>query len=164
MSLLTVHRLRELLSYDPDAGLFSWQFSRGPIRLGMQAGTVKDNGYVQIKVDGAFYRAHRLAWFYTHGEWPAHDIDHINGDRADNRLANLRCATRAENMQNARKARRNSKTGLLGASPSRGKGGGFRADIKVNGKQTVLGTFSSAQEAHEAYLTAKRVMHPMGTI
>lgn len=162
MSALTATRLREVLVYDSSAGQFRWLQSRGPILAGAIAGTKRANGYTQIRVDGRFYRAHRLAWLYIHGVWPSHDVDHINGDRDDNRIDNLRDVTRAENMQNERRARRNSKTGLLGASPN--TCGGYRADIKVNGRQTLIGVYPSAEQAHQAYLQAKRAMHPMGTL
>ena len=91
----------------------------------------------------------------------ASHVDHINGDTADNRWANLRPATRSENMQNRRVANSNSKTGLLGAKPSRNA---FRAQIKISGRCVNLGTFSSPEAAHAAYLTAKAELHPFSTL
>ena len=107
--------------------------------------------------------AHRLAWLYTHGKWPSKYIDHINGVKTDNRIANLREADNGENMQNQRRARRNSKTGLLGVRWNRASGN-YVAVITVNRHVINVGSFKTAEEAHEAYLRAKAELHEFGVI
>jgi hypothetical protein len=125
-------------------------------RAGDVAGTVNNNGYRLIRVGDGRYRAHRLAWLYTHGAWPTGEIDHINGIRDDNRLANLRDVTVSVNQQNRKRAASNGSTGLLGVSTAKAR---YRAAIALNGRTTYLGSFDTAEEAHAAYVTAKRELH-----
>lgn len=87
--MLTVERLRELLDYDPETGVFRWKEPRRKCRVGEVAGSLRKDGYVKIQVDGRFYQAHRLAWLCVYGVWPS-AIDHIDGNRANNAIANLR--------------------------------------------------------------------------
>ena len=159
---LTAERLREVLSYDADTGLFVWQAQRGCKRPGESAGTQTD-GYLQISVDGRLYKAHRLAWLYVHGAWPVDAIDHINGDRSDNRIANLRDVTLAINNQNRRCATAGKSSPLLGVSWY-AQTRRWRAQIQVAGKNRGLGYFDDPQAAHEAYLAAKRQLHAGGTL
>ena len=98
--ILTQERLKELLSYDPDTGLFVRLISKGGRGVGSIAGTPHSLGYINMAVQGKKYLAHRLAWFYVHGEWPSSEIDHINHKKSDNRIINLRGATRKDNMRN----------------------------------------------------------------
>lgn len=163
METLTHMRLKELLDYDPETGMFTWKISNrnSPIKIGSEAGTLDSGGYCQIKIDGTHYKAHRLAWLYVHNNWPKYQIDHINGIRADNRLANLRAATSSENSQNQRCANKDSKTGLLGIYPHGKK---YVAQIRLNGKTHRLGIFQTPEEAHEVYLKAKRELHSHCTI
>ena len=128
----------------------------------MKAGSVNDKGYIVIRCFGRLYHAHRLAWLLTHGAWPAGDIDHINGIRTDNRIANLRDVSRSVNQQNLKTARRDNQTGLLGVKKTRC--GTFEARINLNGRYVHLGTFPAAAEAHQAYITAKRKHHEGCTI
>lgn len=158
---ITAQRLRELVSYDAATGEFAWLVKRGNAELGSSAGYINSNGYRVIRLDGVRYRAHRLAWFFVHGVWPSENVDHINGDRADNRIANLRDITQAENLQNQKRAHNRSKTGLLGAWPS---GDRFQSCIRVNGKYHELGRFDTAEEAHAAYLAAKSKLHKFQTL
>ena len=95
--MLTAERLREVASYDPETGEFRWILPRKKVTVGAVAGTLSKRGYIDICSDVRVYKAHRLAWLYVHGAWPEALIDHINGDKADNRLANLRPATKSEN-------------------------------------------------------------------
>jgi len=106
--------VKELLDYDRETGNFYWK-PRPTINqryVGKRAGTNKD-GYVNIQINGKFVRAHRLVWLIEHGEWPDGDTDHINRNRADNRIENLRDATRSQNMRNARLPSTN-KSGIAG--------------------------------------------------
>lgn len=162
MTELTATRLRELFHYGPFTGAFTRLQSRGSAAAGPVRGIVHPQGYLRFNVDGKIYFAHRLAWLYVHGVWPAGHVDHINGDPADNRIINLREVTRSMNQQNQRRARADSSTGFLGVRNYRG--GRFKADIWTDGKTKHLGVFDTAEEAHQAYLQAKRELHPGCTI
>lgn len=159
--MITQPRLKELLSYDPDTGVFTWAVNRFRARVGMVAGSLHGEGYRKIKLDGIDYLEHRLAWLYVTGAFPQEDTDHINGNRADNRIVNLRDVSRTTNMHNERAPRTNGTSGFLGVSwvSSRKK---WRAKITVGSKRKTIGEFSSPEAAHEAYLNAKRVLHADG--
>lgn len=159
--MLTAERLRELLSYDPFTGLFTWRVSRGGMCAGMIAGTHDKDGYTQISIDSRLYKASRLAWFYIKGEWPGFEVDHRNTTRSDNSWDNLRQATNAQNKQNIRKAHADSKSGFLGVCANRGR---WQAEIQVNGKKKHIGYFDTPELAHAAYLEAKVELHPFQTI
>lgn len=145
---VTAERLREVLSYCPETGEFRWnwigKFNRF---VGKSAGCINGHGYRVILVDGRMYPAHRLAWLHVHGAFPAHQVDHINGNRSDNRIANLREATLVENVRN-RLRQSNNKSGYKGVSLKDGK---WRACICLNGKNTEIGRYGSAIEAARAY-------------
>ena len=154
--MLTQARLKELLHYDPSTGDFTWiGGSRTPI--GKRAGCLFDTGYIRIQIAGRFYRAHRLAWLYVTGAWPRHQIDHIDGQRDNNAFHNLRDVTAGVNSQNRRKAHPGSASGLLGVA--KGYKGQWNAYITAAGRSQYLGTYQTANEAHAAYLAAKRRMH-----
>jgi hypothetical protein len=141
--------LRALLSYYPESGDFIWNVAvNSRAQPSSIAGSLNQDGYLQIGIDGRRYYAHRLAWLHFYGELPTHGIDHINGDRADNRIANLRLATHAQNAANAKRCRTN-RSGLKGVSSSHGK---WRARISPKGKCLGLGTFNSPEDAHAAYV------------
>lgn len=163
MSELTAERLRELLDYDPKTGNFTWLCSRGTRIKGEIAGSRNPEGYIQIRADRGTYRAHRLAWLITHGVWPTNEIDHINGDRSDNRLENLRDVSRTTNSQNMRVAGSCSISGIMGAHWDE-TSNKFRARIRVAGKMIYLGRYTTPEEAHQAYVTAKRKLHEGNTL
>lgn len=151
--------LRRVLSYDQETGHFTRMVKTGPVtKVGSIAGTVDWQGYRRIRVASKRQvPAHRLAWFYVHGAWPEHPIDHINGNRDDNRLCNLRLTDAKQNAQNRTRVRRISKIGLLGVS--RCGSGKYQASFFADGKSRYLGVFLTAEEAHQAYLAAKRAHH-----
>lgn len=159
--MLTAERLREVLDYDAETGLFTRKEPRNRWKAGQVAGGETCHGYTGIKIDNRVYLAHRLAWLYVFGEWPSKGLDHLNGSRRDNRLVNLREATHAENAQNRRGARRGSAVDFIGVSRYRGV---FRAQIKTDGKNKHIGYFGTPEAAHEAYLDAKRKLHSHNTL
>lgn len=159
---ITADFVRELFHYDADTGVFTRRVTRQGLnaRVGDIPGTIKPNGYRVIWILGANHMAHRLAWLYMHGEWPKGHIDHINQDKGDNRIANLRVVTHTVNMHN-RTVNRNNRTGLRGVSFINGnKKKRFRAHIGFDGKTLHLGSFATAEEAHAAYCKAAAELHP----
>jgi hypothetical protein len=154
--ILTAQRLRELLHYDPATGIFTWRIGR---RSALKAGCFRSDGYLYITVDGRQRLSHRLAWLWMTSDWPSGTIDHIDGNPSNNRFENLRDVTIAENIQNRRKARVDSKTGVLGVSFDKRRNK-FRAAIKFEGRRLYLGQFVTAESAHAAYVEAKRRLHP----
>jgi hypothetical protein len=147
---LTAERLREVLSCNPETGLFTCKVSRGNIRAGSIAGIKRHDGYIRIYIDGRWYMAHRLIWLHAYGTWPEHEIDHVDGDKTNNRLCNLRLATTSQNNAN-RPVHKNNKCGFKGVALYRGK---WRSQIQVDGKNHHLGYFDTAEEAHAAYVAA----------
>lgn len=161
-SNLTHARLLELLHYHPGVGIFTNRITRHwSAQAGEIAGNVNALGYISIGIDGKPFLAHRLAWLYVHGVWPAGVIDHIDGDPGNNRIANLRDVSRKMNQQNMREAMKSSGTGLLGAYRN---GKRFKSSIQVDGRLRHIGHFATAEEAHAAYLEAKRKHHEGCTI
>lgn len=155
---LTQTYLKELLDYSPDTGFFRWKVAlTNSIKIGMVAGGNHRKGYGVIVINKKAYLSHRLAWLYMTGSFPIDCLDHINRNRYDNRFINLRLATRALNTQN-RAIGKNNKTGFLGVS-YRKDSGKYRAEIDLNKKTIVLGSFLTPQEASNAYLKAKRQLH-----
>lgn len=133
--------VKEKLTYSPETGLFHW-------KNGKQAGCKRRDGYLVIRVDGVLYYAHRLAWLMATGEAPKFVIDHINGQKTDNRICNLRDATRAQNAQNLKGAHSDSRSGLLGVQRNHS---GWQAVIWRNGARMCLGTFRTKEQASDTY-------------
>jgi hypothetical protein len=174
---LTAKQLRALLDYNPDTGLFRWKTGIDHWRAGLPAGTESRTGggkgkrpylvigigttsrkrYSYIGIRKKVYRAHRLAWLYVHGEWPDREVDHINGNGCDNRIANLRLATSIENACN-RGLRSNNTSGFKGVSwVKRAKKWGVHCG--VNGITYHIGNFDSLSEARAAYVEAAHRLH-----
>jgi hypothetical protein len=159
---LTLSQVCNLVRYDSETGLlYRTAFTPGT-RRGRDLGEIKckpnANGYFVIHVAGKRVYAHRLAWLLHYGCWPNASLDHINGNKADNRILNLRICDAATNQQNIRAAKSGSMTGLLGVSMDK-ESGKFMAQITHNRKNIHLGRFESADLAHAAYLGAKRAIH-----
>ncbi len=150
----TAEWLRENMVYVPETGTFMWKV-RGPGKtVGKVLGKVNSLGYSQIKVQGVIYYAHRLAWFYTNGEWPKHQVDHIDGDKMNNAIVNLRDCTAAQNS-----ARRKVSAKI---APARGvfpHGAGFVARIHHGGVRHYLGYFSTLEAAKAAYAAKATEIH-----
>ena len=157
MTTLTYDRLRDVLNYDAHTGVFTWRTKTSrKVVVGREAGTLKPNGYVSIRIDSRAYYAHRLAWCYVHGDWPDEEIDHTNGTRTDNRIANLRQASRKQNMENRVQA--TGKSGYRGVCWLEANQK-WRASIVHNRKNIYLGLFSTAEEASAAYHEAAAFFH-----
>jgi len=164
MDTLTADYLRKILHYAPDTGLFTWRVSpRRNISCGQLAGSFNSDGYLQISIHNRSYKAHRLAWLYTFDRWPICEIDHINGDKSDNRIENLRDVSRNENQHNTRRARAHNASGFLGVGLHK-QTGKWRARIRVNKNLTHIGLFNTPEEAHQAYIVAKRKLHAACTL
>jgi hypothetical protein len=150
---LTQARVKEVLHYEPSTGLFTWLVSLSfSSEVGNVAGGIDDRGYRRICVDQQRHRAHRLAWLYTYGYLPRLDVDHINGVLDDNRVSNLRLATKSQNIANSQ-LRSDNTSGRKGVV-RRGKKWG--AQIICNGKRHYLGSYETVDEAHAAYVTAAK--------
>ena len=163
---LTAEYLRSILDYDPETGLFTWR-ERPDTDLpwnrkyaGKRAGTLrsysagKPGKYVVIMINGKNYLAHRLAWLWVKGEWPPGDLDHRDGNGANNAIENLRPAACWQNLANQGLSRANT-TGFKGVT-LRKSTGRYVAQIHVHGKNRHLGYFDSPEEAHAAYRKAAR--------
>lgn len=146
--MITAEEVRALLDYDPDTGVFRWRVPRVGRRAGSIAGNKNGPGYWQISLNYKRYAGHRLAWLYVHGSWPPAEVDHINMNKTDNRICNLRSATREQNRHNTTLSKRNT-SGFKGVSFHR-KMGKFQACHR----RKSLGYFSTAEEAHKAYARA----------
>lgn len=152
------------IHYDPVTGQFTWAISARGVVKGKPAGTIDREGYRVVKLGRKPYRAGRLAWFLVHGAWPIGSIDHINGNRADDRLCNLRDVPHELNMQNKRVAMRNNRScGLLGVTWNK-QHHRWQSKLMVNKVFHHVGLFDSAEEAHEAYVLKKRQLQPGCTI
>lgn len=155
MAKITQARLKELLNYDPETGLFVWRVTRR-VKAGTIAGSEHPTDhYIAIKIDGVLYKAHRLAWFYSFGEWPPNDIDHINRVRTDNRLVNIRLATRGENCQN-RKTRADNSSGITGIGWHK-RDKKWHAYIGKGKKIKYLGYFDALEDAIAARKEAEKL-------
>jgi hypothetical protein len=156
---LTAARLREVLDYDPETGVFTWRVQTSKrINIGDRAGYIdarpNKGGYRYISIDDVTYFAAHLVVLWMTGKWPTDDVDHINRIRDDDRWINLRRGSRSENSANAR-ARGGKYSKLKGVSFNH-PAGKYQAQIKVNYRQRYLGLFDTAEAAHAAYCAAAR--------
>jgi len=152
--VLTQTRLKELLHYNPETGVFVWRVTRpGPATSSGSAGATNDKGYWHISVDGRVYKAHRLAWLYCYGQFPNGRLDHKDRNSLNNRIANLREATPNQNNVNS-KTQRTSRTGLKGVGQRDSRRWVTR--VQHNGNRFYIGTFNNVEEAYIArYISAK---------
>lgn len=153
--MLTQERLRDLLEYNPESGVFTWKVKRrGPNIVGGRAGCENGpRGYCSIKVGGVIYLQHRLVWFYMTGEWPQFDIDHRNGYRKDNRFSNLRSTTRKQNLEN-QKLHRDNTSGFRGVTFDK-RTSRFVARVTHRGRGYHVGIFDSPEQAAVAAKTKR---------
>jgi hypothetical protein len=169
--LITQERLKEVAHYNPETGIFTRLKRTGNnngCNVGKEMGHI-DKGYKYVAIDFRRYPLHRLAWLYMTGDHPQGVVDHINGNKIDNRFCNLRDVPAKVNSQNYHAPQKNNKSGFLGVHyVSRPKVNNpynpWRAAITENGKRMHLGYFATPELAHEAYLEAKRKYHQGCTI
>ena len=156
--MLTQSELKECLYYDPITGIFIWRISNGRRAVaGSTAGTLDPIGYIRITINKKRYQSHRLAYLYVTGSFPPNDIDHINNIRDDNRFANLREATRSQNMHNS-KMQKNNTSGRKGVCWQK-QCKKWRALITINNKKIHLGLFNDIDLAYTAYCNAATKLH-----
>ena len=153
--MVTQDYLKDVFDYDAETGLFSRKkVFTNVSKVGVPLGAKQSNGYIIINIAGRVYRAHRLAWLYVHGEWPEEDIDHINGDVTDNRICNLRKASRSENLCNTKLPRTNT-SGFKGVSWDSARGKWF-GKVQFGNKQYPVGRFDTIEQAVDA-VNEKRI-------
>jgi hypothetical protein len=156
--LLSQIELKKHLMYHPDTGEFTRLTSlSSSVKVGENAGGIGYEGYINIRVNGAKYRAHRLAWLYVHGSWPQMHIDHIDGIKSNNKILNLRECNRTQNMRN-KGSSKNNNSGFKGVSWKK-DANKWVAQARLNGKKIYLGYFDIPQEANAAYQAFAKENH-----
>lgn len=150
---LTQERLKEILCYDPDTGIFTHRKNRGGIKAGSIAGNLTEQGYIRIKIDSKLYYAHRLAWLYIHGNFSIDEMDHINHVRNDNRLVNLRSCTKVDNLRNQTIYKNNS-SGITGVNWHK-RQQKWIARIRIDGQIINIGSFAHKEDAAKARKAAE---------
>ncbi|BAE72763.1 HNH endonuclease family protein [Xanthomonas phage OP1] len=155
---LTFEEVDQLLSYDAETGLLTWKVAKANhVKVGDVTGCPDRNGHLRVVLNRKIYMVHRIAWLLSKGYWPNQQIDHIDGNTANNRLDNLRECTQAQNMQNLGK-RSDNKSGIQGISWYK-RYQKWRAYICVNGDIQHLGYYESIEEAAAARAEAKALHH-----
>lgn len=144
-----------MLNYDPLTGIFTWKVRSGRAHPGKVAGSQHSKGYWHIRIEGRLWMAHQLAWFMTYEIWPEFDVDHEDTNKLNNRICNLREATRSQNCCNQGKRVTNT-SGYKGVSPSNGR---WKAQINIDGKRKNLGRFDTSELAAAAYAEAAKIHH-----
>ena len=156
--MIDLDTLKSALEYNSDTGDFIWISPTGyRVKPGQKAGCIRPVGYVYVCIGGKCYLGHRLAWFYQTGSWPDCHIDHVNGVRSDNRWANIRSATRAENQRNRGRPANNT-SGYKGVSWYARKQK-WRARLVCEGVESHLGYFDNIEDARSAYSKAASTLH-----
>lgn len=163
--MLTQEILKQFVHYDPESGFMTRTNAYHKSKIGKVASSRNKKGHIQMQVGGfGNYLVHRLAWLYVYGAWPKNQIDHIDGDKSNNRIANLRDVTNSENSQNRYGPTSwNKSSRLLGVTFHK-KTGKWMAAIRKGNLRKHIGLFQNAEDAHAAYLKEKAILHPYGEI
>lgn len=149
MEKISHQELLRILKYDKDTGFFFWNEPRPKIRVGQKAGHLHHTGYINLEIGGKHYAAHRLAWFYCTGKWPSDQIDHINCNKSDNRIENLREATNGQNHANVKTRNKLGHKGVQFRANLKNKP--YVVKIRHNKKDIHIGCFATIEEAAQAY-------------
>jgi HNH endonuclease len=158
----SLDQLKEKLLYIPETGLFYYSGKPRPkIKIGAICGTLRKDGYLSTTLNNKEYLLHRLAYLWCFGYLPSDEVDHIDGNKVNNKIDNLRIVTRTQNNQNRIRAGTNSSTGVLGVRTHKDK---FIASLRHNKQSVYLGIFETAEIAYNAYVEAKRKLHEACTI
>ena len=156
--MLTQEKLYSILNYDQDTGIFTWKVNRrNKAKINTVAGYKESEGYIVISVFGKSYKAHRLAWLYVYGELPNEYIDHINGNKSDNKIENLRICTNAENQWNSKISSKNV-SGVKGVHWCNTKKR-WKAKLSINGKIKHIGYFTDLESAKIKLMEAREKLH-----
>lgn len=159
---ITAEQLQKMLDYSAETGVLVWKIrpSRS-VKFGDVAGCVDSKGYITVGINRRIYKSHRLVWLIVHGVWPNGLIDHIDGNKSNNCLSNLRLVNETGNAENVRRPNKRNKSGFMGVIFYQNK---WRASITINHKTKWLGDYATPEEAHQIYLDAKRSYHNACTI
>lgn len=158
MNVIEFEKVNELLNYNPENGKLQWKkFRAANAQVGDIAGFVGRDGYVRVKILGRSILAHRIAWLLFYKKQPENEIDHINGDRSDNKISNLRSCDRRQNSRNTA-TRSDNECGIKGVGYHK-PSGKWRARIYVDGKSKFIGNFLSKHEAKKAYEAAAKSIY-----
>jgi len=148
--MITQDELKVLLDYEEDKGIFRWKVSNNNrVKVGDIAGSLESKGYIVIGIKGRKYRAHRLAWLYVNGKILLEQIDHINHDKADNRISNLREVNVQDNIRNGAMGKNNT-SGYKGVSWKKDISK-WRVQIHIDGNKKLIGYFNCLMKAARAY-------------
>jgi hypothetical protein len=159
---LTAEEVKKILDYRPETGELVWRERTARcVQIGDVAGCVDKQGYITVGIRKKIYKAHRLAWLIKCNDWPNGLIDHIDGNKSNNRWSNLRLVNETGNSENVRRPSKRNQSGFMGVISVNG---GWRASITVQRKTRYIGTFDTPEKAHQAYLEAKRKFHDACTI
>ncbi|WP_230078744.1 HNH endonuclease [Xanthomonas oryzae] len=160
---LSFEEASKLLSYDSETGQLTWKVAKARrVKVGSVAGSPHSGGYLQVRVHGKQYLAHRLAWLLSTGNWPSQHLDHIDGCKTNNKIDNLRECSNAENHQN-RGNNKNNTSGVTGVFWDK-HAKKWKAQIKVDGKTIYLGLFNTLEEAAQARAAAKEKYHTFNPV
>lgn len=158
MRILTPQELHDILAYDPEEGTFTWKVKPAYWKApGTVAGCVRGARYRVITWRGVHYPGSHVAWAMVHGRWPEAEIDHIDRNPSNDRIANLREASSAENKRN-RVVRRDSGTGVKGVRFHKPTGR-YQARIRHVGREVHIGLFDTLAEAEAAYVEMAKKLH-----
>jgi len=156
-SSVSIEEIKARVRFDSETGKLHRVTASGGSKVGQETGSMSSSGYLGVGICGKAFLCHRIAWLLHYGEWPEFEVDHINGMKTDNRISNLRSATRSENVNNTN-LRSDSTSGYKGVNYSN-QHGRYRARIVVKGKRMHVGMYDTPEQAHEALCAARNAYH-----
>jgi len=161
--MITQDKVQSLFNYDPDIGIFTRKVkTTAKTKIGDVVGYDNKNGYKKISIDNKLYFSHRLAWLYVYGVWPEKGLDHINRNRSDNRLCNLRLANQSENTQNTA-IRKNNTSGYKGVTFCKNTNK-WISQIMINYKHIYIGKYETPEIAYEQYINMAKKLHTHNSV